>query len=583
MEKKAERKKEKIGLIAVLVVASCFLTYYFHVVLELGTVFSHFFYVPIILSSIWWQRKGLAVAIFLASFLILSHIFFSDLAGTYNDYFRALMFVVVAFVVSWLSERLTKSEKELRKSLERSRAFLNATTNGAVLLDRQGIIHDINNAFAQRFHESFEEMIGLYVGDLFPTEMTENRKKNIKKVFESGKPVSMEDELNGAWHYINIYPICDSRGEVMQVSVFSHDITERKLVEKALRESESQKRAILDASVDRLRYVDKDMKIIWTNKATAIDLDMSPEDLVGRFCYKLFIGRDTPCKGCPTVKARETGKSEQAVMYQPRVKGRESYWDTYCVPLKNDAGEIESFIQIARNITDQKQAEKHIRTLTQNLMMAQESERQMISRELHDRVAQELSTAKIGLETLFDNQPTAPPEIRQRVSEMSRTLQESIKAIRDLSYDLRPPVLDEKGLVQTLFLYCHDFAKDNEIKVDFHSAGMKDLKLTFDTEIHLYRLAQEGLNNIRKHAAADRATIKLIGASPNIILRIEDDGKGFDVRARNRALNSKKRMGLRSMQERVNLLQGRMTTESRSGKGTTIVIKLPIRAQNGNP
>ncbi|MBC8431974.1 MAG: PAS domain-containing protein [Desulfobacterales bacterium] len=585
MERKAERKKEKIGLIAVLIVVSCFLTYYFHVVLELGTVFSHFFYVPIILSSIWWQRKGLAVAIFLASFLILSHIFFSDLAETYNDYFRALMFVVIAFVVSWLSERLTKSEKELRKSLERSRAFLNATTNGAVLLDRQGIIHDINNAFAQRFHKSFEEMIGLYVGDLFPTEMTDNRKKNIKEVFESGKPVSMEDEQNGVWHYTNIYPICDSRGEVMQVSVFAHDITERKLVEKALWESEAQKRTILDASVDRLRCVDKDMKIIWANKATAIDLDMSPEDLVGRFCYKLFIGRDTPCKGCPTIKARETGKREQAVMYQPKVKGieGESYWDTYCVPLKNDAGEIESFIQIARNITDQKRAEEHIRALTQNLMKAQESERQMISRELHDRVAQELSTVKIGCDTLLDGQTAISNELKDKISKNSKLVEQTIAAVRDLAYDLRPPSLDEMGIVKALEIYCEEFLEKSGLKVDFQSAGMKDLKMDFDTEIHLYRLAQEGLNNIRKHAAAERATIKLIGASPNIILRIEDKGKGFDVRARDRALNNEKRMGLRSMQERVNLLQGRMTIESRPGKGTTIVMNLPIRVQNGNP
>jgi len=108
-------------------------------------------------------------------------------------------------------------------------------------------------------------------------------------------------------------------------------------------------------------------------------------------------------------------------------------------------------------------------------MRAQESERQMISRELHDCVAQDLSSIKIGVETLFDNQPTIPPDISQKVSEMSKTLRECIREVRDLSYDLRPPVLDELGLVQALFQYCHDFSEDNGINVDFHSAGMKNL------------------------------------------------------------------------------------------------------------
>jgi signal transduction histidine kinase len=321
------------------------------------------------------------------------------------------------------------------------------------------------------------------------------------------------------------------------------------------------------------------MKIIWANKTTAMELNMSSEDLVGHTCYELFVGRDTPCKGCPTVIARETGKIEMAVMYQPELEGikGESYWDSYCVPIKNDAGEIESFIQIARNITDQKRAEEHIHILSQELMKAQESERQMISRELHDRVAQELSAVKIGCETLFDNQPATPPEIRRRISEMSITLQESIKAVRDLSYDLRPPVLDEMGLVQTLFQYCHDFSENNGINVDFHSAGMKGLKLDFDTEINLYRLIQEGLVNIKKHADASNVTVKLVAAFPNIILRIKDNGRGFDVQKRLATITKEKRMGIRSMEQRVKLLQGEMEIQSRLMQGTKISIKLPYK------
>jgi len=351
----------------------------------------------------------------------------------------------------------------------------------------------------------------------------------------------------------------------------------RKKAEEALRESEAQKRAILDASIDRLRYVDKDMRVIWANKTTAMELDMSPEDLVGQTCYKLFIGRDIPCEGCPTVRAGETGQMERAVMHKSKANGieKESYWDNYSVPLKNEAGDIASFIQVARNITDQKRADEHIHTLTQQLMKAQESERQMISRELHDRVGQDLSTLKIGLDTLIDNQPGVLPETRQRVWELSKMLQGSIMAIRDISYDLRPPSLDQLGLVQTLLQYCKDFSEKTGLSVDFTSAGMEHLRLDFDTEINLYRLIQEGLNNIKKHAYANRVTIRLISSFPKIILRIEDDGKGFDLEKRLITAQNEKRMGLRSMKERVSLLNGAMRIQSHPGKGTKILIEVP--------
>jgi signal transduction histidine kinase len=380
-------------------------------------------------------------------------------------------------------------------------------------------------------------------------------------------------------------PLKSPEGSVTGYVAIIRDITDRKKAEDALRESEAQKRAILDASLDRIRYIDKDMRVIWANKTTALELDMSPEDSVGQACHKLFIGRDTPCEGCPTVRARETGEIERAVMHQPKVKGveGESYWDNYSVPLKNEAGDIVSFIQVARNITDQKRADEHIHTLTQQLMKAQESERQMISRELHDRVGQDLSTLKIGLDTLIDNQSGVLPETKQRISELSNILRDSVMAIRDLSYDLRPPSLDQLGIIRTIFQYCEDFSEKTGLRVDFTSAGMDDLRLDFDTEINLYRLIQEGLNNIRKHAEANLATIRLVVSSPNIILRIEDDGKGFDVKNRLVTAQNEKRMGLRSMEERARLLKGKMRVQSRLGKGARISIKVPYNKEKSEP
>ncbi len=102
----------KMVLMAVLLAGACFLTYFFHEILETGTVFTHFFYIPIILASIWWKRKGLSVAIFLAIFLVLSHNFLRDHVTTANDYFRAFMFVVIAFVVAILAEKIAEAQEK---------------------------------------------------------------------------------------------------------------------------------------------------------------------------------------------------------------------------------------------------------------------------------------------------------------------------------------------------------------------------------------------------------------------------------------------------------------------------------------
>ncbi|MEA3435095.1 MAG: PAS domain S-box protein [Thermodesulfobacteriota bacterium] len=573
-------------------------------------------------------------------------------------------------------------------------------------IDTNGIIIECNNTVLNKIGYTKREIIGKPMAKFVTKESAASFKKDFPKLLKTGKILGVERQLVAKNREIidvilDVTVEYDENGKPIKTRAIFKDITERKLVEKVLRESEAQKRAILDASFDRLRYVDKDMKIIWANKATAMELEMSSEDLVGKFCYKVFIGRDTPCKGCATVKARKTGKSERVVIHQPKVKGIEggSYWDSHCVPLKNDAGEIESFIQIARNITDRKQAmaalqesrdtlqailtaspigiglvhnrtfdwvnkamynmlgyeegsllgetarilypdekeydragrelysgreekgigqietrwvkkagdavqcylqtspldrsdpdkgiivaamditerkqaEDLVRNFSQKLIQAQERERQMISCELHDRIAQNLSRLKISLDTFFKGHSDTSSELIEKMKEFSNLTEQSIIAVRDLSYDLRPPGLDKKGFVTEIEIYCEEFSEKTGLKIDFQSAGIHKLNLSADTKIHLYRLIQEGLNNVRKHADADQVTIKLVGAFPNIILRIEDDGKGFDVKARELALDNDKRMGLRSMQERVNLLQGRMTIQSRQMKGTKIFIKL---------
>ncbi|MDY7030575.1 MAG: response regulator [Thermodesulfobacteriota bacterium] len=251
--------------------------------------------------------------------------------------------------------------------------------------------------------------------------------------------------------------------------------------------------------------------------------------------------------------------------------------------LRNTNIQLKTTIDRANEMAAKaKMAEGHIRILTQELIRAQESERLKISHDLHDNVAQNLSALKLACETLFHDQPSVSDELVYRISKLSKILQECINSVRDLSYDLRPPGLSQLGLVRTVYQYCEEFSNENEATVDFSSTGMDDLKLDFDTEINLYRVVQEALNNVRKHSDADHVTIRLEGSIPHIVLKIEDDGKGFDPKKRLLTALNEKRMGLRSMEERISLLNGKMSIQSHPMQGTKILIKVPRTEDKGD-
>jgi two-component system sensor histidine kinase/response regulator len=154
----------------------------------------------------------------------------------------------------------------------------------------------------------------------------------------------------------------DSSNPSKGVITVAMDITERKRAEEALRESETQKKAILDASIDRIRLVDRDLRMLWANRTTTSELNVAPEDLVGHTCYEFLVNRNAPCIGCPAVKAIKSGQIEHAVMHKTRSKTTkgEAYWDDYAVPIKDESGNVVNVIEITRNITEQKQAEKEL-------------------------------------------------------------------------------------------------------------------------------------------------------------------------------------------------------------------------------
>ncbi len=252
------------------------------------------------------------------------------------------------------------------------------------------------------------------------------------------------------------------------------------------------------------------------------------------------------------------------------------FWARLEAAVTQDAVGKRVFRVVFSDINDRKNADEKIHTLSQSLMQAQERERHLISCELHDTIAQNLSALKINNNLIYNDIPMTFPALREKLAASSNLLLETIVAVRNLAYDLRLPGLEEMGLLKSLQMYCAEASENGNVKFDFQSSGMSAIEMKNDIGIHIYRLIQECMNNIRKHAEANHATILLLGSSPNIIIHIRDNGKGFDVKAQELSSVATKRMGIRSMQERVNMIHGSMMIHSQPMKGTQVSIKIPF-------
>jgi len=358
-------------------------------------------------------------------------------------------------------------------------------------------------------------------------------------------------------------------------------VVRKNRLEQSLLKSEKRFQDMAENTSDWIWEMNAQGKYIYSNPVVKDIIGYSYDEVIGRYFYDFFSSENKELLKVRIfelmAKLKPIESFDNIVL---RKDGVEVIMETSGVPCLNKRGNIFCYRGISRDICERKRNESRIQQLSQQLLKAQETERQMISCELHDRVAQDLSASKIECDLLLKNEPALDAPAKAKLLEISKRLQGSINAIRDLSYDLQPPTLAEMGLLKAFEIYCEEFSSQFGRKVDFQSAGLNLFKLDADTEIHLYRLVQEGLNNIRKHADSEKAVVRLLGVFPNIILRIEDTGKGFDVKARELVLGDEKRMGLRSMKERVNMLGGQMTIQSNPMQGTKIYIKIPFQEQN---
>ena len=208
------------------------------------------------------------------------------------------------------------------------------------------------------------------------------------------------------------------------------------------------------------------------------------------------------------------------------------------------------------------------------IINAQEQERKRIARELHDETSQVLTSLLISLAVLEET--TTTPEGRERIAETRTLAHQTLRAIRNLSIDLRPSALDDLGLLPALRWYVKEYQQKSSIQVDFQATGFKD-RLPPEMETAMYRIVQESLTNVAKHAQAHHVTINLREAADAVYATITDDGRGFDIEELQKTTDRDRGLGLVGMQERALLLNGTLTINSRPHGGTTVHVAIPLQ------
>jgi signal transduction histidine kinase len=215
-----------------------------------------------------------------------------------------------------------------------------------------------------------------------------------------------------------------------------------------------------------------------------------------------------------------------------------------------------------------------LRLLSRQLLSAQEEERKRISRELHDVVAQTLTSINVRLTALKKEAALNTKGIERSIARTQQLVEHSVNIVHRFARELRPTVLDDLGLIPALHAFMKNFKRETGIHVSLAAFAAVE-RVNGDKRTVLYRVAQEALNNVARHAQASQVGVKIQKMDGAVCMKIKDNGIGFETE---RVLYSKKnkRLGLLGMRERLDMVGGKFTVTSAPGRGTTILAKIPL-------
>src|SRR5215213_7285767 len=226
-------------------------------------------------------------------------------------------------------------------------------------------------------------------------------------------------------------------------------------------------------------------------------------------------------------------------------------------------------------ISEHKATQQMRQLLLHQLITTQEEERRHIARELHDQMGQDITALLLAIKAI-QNAVSADPSIAGHVSQMQMLALRMNDELRTLALHLHPPGLTHFGLATTLANHLEEWSARTLVPVDFHTTGLDGVRLSPTIEIVLYRLAQESLTNILKHARATHISLILQRRAEALLMIVEDNGVGFNITTVRQSAQAGHQLGLIGMQERVAQLGGALTIESEPGRGTTIIVRIPL-------
>lgn len=449
------------------------------------------------------------------------------------------------------------------------------------LLDRDERITYLNQAAARALGGKPDDFIGRTQGEFFRTALADRHSQAIQRVFQTGDMLVAEEQQElhqrPLWIDTRLVPVRDVAGVIVALAGIVRDVSERHRAEEALALREAYLRSMLDNFPFRVWFKDGQGRFQSVNQnfATAVG-KARPSEVLGLDDFALSphdLALSHRADDEEVMRTRQKKLVEEEVHYQ----GQSAWFETYKSPVFDSAGNVIGTTGFSRDITqrrqlleDQRRSREQLRALAAHVESVREQERVRIAREIHDELGQSLTC--MGMDLAFLDKQIGPEnkEAAARVAALVELVKDTIRCVRRISSELRPSILDDLGLGAAVEWLAHDFEARTQTvcAVDVP----EDLSLPFELATPLFRVCQEALTNVTRHAGATQVAIRLACSATTISLFIEDNGRGITEEEIHRHGS----LGLLGMKERVEILGGTLDVKGRSGAGTKLAIEIPL-------
>jgi PAS domain S-box-containing protein len=368
------------------------------------------------------------------------------------------------------------------------------------------------------------------------------------------------------------------------------DITDRKHAEEKLRQSEKKYRPLVEFTHDWVWSIDVEGRITFTSEAVNHILGYEVHEVLGSSSFYFMHPEDKKLyeRLFQQVVEHKRGWKNAAVRMIHK-SGSVRFFESSAQPTIDAKGRLVGFTGIDRDITERKQAEEALKISRKNLLEEYnqrkilskrlidllERDRHYIAMELHDNIGQILTALKINLEIIDDKLKPTDTELGSLIKTARKRAKQAIEDLNIIAQGLMPGILDALGLVSSLRTLLDEFREYTDLKIDFFNRNVPK-RFDQEKELAIYRIVQEALNNIIKHAKAKNIYVSLLKKGNVLFLSVEDDGVGFDQDKEMKISKGKGPVGLVIMRERAMQLDGELTIESKMGKGTHLLVEIPI-------